>query len=581
MYGMNGKGKTFVPLKKQKKMTVLAFLKLMGCLGLLMYGMKLLGEGLQKMAGNQLRNVLDTLTTNRFTSLLTGALIALIIQSSTATSVMTIGFVHAGLFTFVQALSVIMGASVGNTFIAWLMAAEFNFSLSNYVYPLLAVAICLIYSRNHRSAGESLFGICFLFLGLGWLYIFAADTDPAINERLARFFAAAGNGYGSHLLFLLAGGLLTMLVRSSAALMATSMILCSTGVLSIYSGVALVMGENIGRALLTWQAAASAGLPARRTALAQLIFNLSGVAWAFWVFPLFVDEICNRVDYDPQPSSPAHNNLAYVLAAFHTCFSICNVLVFIGLIKPLKRLSHRLITPSEEGNEEEYELKYISCGLLTTPELSVLEARKEINNYVALTCRMFTQVQILCTVSNDNEFNKLFTRIEKYESVSDDMEVEIANYLNEVSDDRLSSDTKNQIRCMLREISEIESIGDSCYNIARTLERKFRNKEPFTGRQMEHLHQMFQLTDQALEEMKRLLSGKHIPKEAGTSFYIEQEINNFRKQLRSLNIIDINNHEYTYHVGAMYMDIINECEKLGDYIINVVEARLDAHPHSA
>lgn len=578
---MNGKGEPSASLKKQKEMTVLAFLKLLGCLGLLMYGMKLLGEGLQKMAGNQLRHVVDTLTTNRFTSLLTGALVALIIQSSTATSVMTIGFVHAGMFTFVQGLSVIMGASVGNTLIAWLMAAEFNFSLSNYVYPLLAVAICLIYSRNHRSAGESLFGICFLFLGLGWLYIFAAEADPAANERLARFLSSAGSGYGSHLLFLLAGGALTMLVRSSAALMAASMILCSTGVLSIYSGVALVMGENIGRALLTWRAAASAGRPARRTGLAQLVFNLSGVAWAFWVFPLFVEAVCGWVHYDPAPSSPDHSNLAYVLAAFHTCFSLCNVLLFIGLIKPLERLSDKLVTPSEEGEEEESELKYIRCGLLTTPELSVLEARKEIKNYADLTCKMFMQVQILTTVTQDNEFNQLFTRIEKYESVSDDMEVEIANYLNEVSNDRLSDDTKNQIRCMLREISEIESIGDSCYNIARTVSRKFRNKEPFTPQQLEHLHQMFQLTDQALQEMNRLLGGKHIPREAGTSFYIEKEINNFRKQLRSLNIIDINNHAYTYHIGAMYMDIINECEKLADYVINVVEARLDSHPHSA
>lgn len=577
---MRGKGEAFATLKKQKREMVLAFLKLLGCLGLLMYGMKLLGEGLQKMAGNQLRHVLDTLTTNRFTALLTGALVALIIQSSTATSVMTIGFVHAGFFSFVQGLSVIMGASVGNTLIAWLMAAEFNFSLSNYVYPLLAVAICLTYTRRYRSAGESLFGVCFLFLGLGWLYIFAAEADPETNRRLADMLAAAGSGYTSHLLFLLVGGALTMLVRSSAALMAASMILCSTGVLSIYSGVALVMGENIGRALLTWQAASSAGVLARRTGLAQLIFNLSGVVWAFGLFPFFVAEVCRWVGYDPQPYSPGHSNLAYVLAAFHTAFSLCNALLFIWLVKPLERLSGRLLSASEKGEEEENELKYIRCGLLNTPELSVLEAQKEIRNYADLTYKMFTQVQILTTVQQDNEFNTLFTRIERYEAVSDDMEVEIADYLNEVSDDRLSSDTKNSIRCMLREISEIESIGDSCYNIARTLSRKFRNKEPFTLRQQEHLHQMLQLTDQALQEMNRLLSGKGTPREAQTSFYIEQEINNFRKQLRSLNIIDIDNHAYTYHVGAMYMDIINECEKLADYIINVVEARLDAHPHN-
>lgn len=556
-------------------MTVLAFLKLLGCLSLLMYGMKLLSEGLQKMAGNRLRHVLDTLTTNRLSALLSGALVALIIQSSTATSVMTIGFVHAGMFSFAQALSVIMGASVGNTFIAWLMAAEFNFSLSDYVYPLLLIAICLIYSREKRSAGESLFGLCFTFLGLGGLYAFAAEIDPIVIEQTSLFFSAMGEGYGAFAVFLFIGALITILVQSSAALMATSMILCSTGILSIYCGVALVMGENIGRAILTLNAASSAGLAAKRTAMAQLVFNVFGVTWAFWLFPIFVNEICQLVHYEAHPTAPGHNNLAYVLAAFHTCFNICNVVLFVWFIKPLEQLLNRVVKPTEKTEEEDDELKYITCGLLTTPELSILEAKKEIINYATLTNRMFSQVRLLSSVNKLNEFNQLFTRIERGETVSDDMEGEIANYLNEVSDDRLSSATKNRIRCMLREVSEIESIGDSCYNIARTVARKIQSNERFTEKQTTHLHQMFQLTEHALQEMTKLLSAKNTPKEAAKSFYIEQEINNFRKQLRSLNIIDINNHEYTYQVGAMYMDIVNECEKLGDYVINVVEARLE------
>lgn len=559
-------------------MEVFALLRLIGCLGLLMYGMKLMSEGLQKMAGNRLRHILDTLTTNRFTSMLTGALITGIVLSSTSTSVMTIGFVHAGMLSFVQGLSVIMGASFGNTLIAWVMAAEFNYSLSGYIFPLFILAICLIYSRDHRSKGESLFGLCFIFLGLGMLYYFADEMRLAENEQLKDILRLWGDRYGTYFVYLLTGAFLTMLVQSSGALMAVSMISCSTGILSVYAGVALVMGENIGRAVITCRSASSAGLQARRMALAQLIFNLFGVIWAFWAFPWFVDAVSPLFDYDSHPTAPGYSDLAYVLAAFHTCFNLCNVAVFIWLVKPIERLSERLILPEPDGEDEEARLRYITGGLLTTPELSVLEAQKEITNYVDTVCKMFTSVRFLLTASSPHEFKRLYERIERYEQVSDEMEVEIAHYLNEVSDDRLSSDTKNRIRSMLREVSEIESIGDSCYHLARTIGRKYKGNAPFTSKQQEHLHQMFQLAEQALEEMKHLIGSKNIPAEAHSSFYIEQEINNFRKQLRVLNIMDVNRHEYSFHAGTVYMDLINECEKLGDYVINVVEARLDARP---
>ena len=558
-------------------MAVLAFLKLLGCLGLLMYGMKLMSEGLQKMAGSQLRHILDTLTSNRFTSLLTGAVITAIVLSSTATSVMTVSFVHAGMLSLIQGISVIMGSSFGNTLIAWIMAAEFNYSISNYIYPFFILAIWFTYSRSYRSWGESLFGMCFMFLGLGLLYRFAGEMNLPGNPDLVRFFAYADNSTTAYLICLVIGALLTMLVQSSAALMATSMILCSTGVLSIYAGVAFVMGENIGRAVTTYRAAASASPPARRLGVAQLLFNFFGVAWAFCLMPFFVDTICLWVGYDPLPTAPKHTNLAYVLAAFHTCFNLCNVLFFIWLVKPLERLLCDLIQPNKKEEEEDFELRYISCGILTTAELSVLEAKKEIDNYSKMTFKMFSQVRFLATITQDAEFNQLFTQIEKHESMSDKMEVEIADYLNQLSNDRLSSDTKNEIRCMLREISEIESIGDSCLNIAHTLNRKYHQKGYFTKKQMEHMHQMYQLTEQALVEMNRLLTGKHVSKEAHASYYIENEINNFRKQLRSLNIIDVNNHEYSYQIGTMYMDIINECEKLADYILNVVEAHTSTY----
>lgn len=557
-------------------MTILIFLKFLGSLGLLIYGMKLLGESLQKMAGNQLRHIMDTLTTNRFTSFLTGAIITAIIQSSSATSVMTIGFVHAGILTFIQGLSMIMGASVGNTFVAWIMAAEFNYAISYYIFPLFFVALWLVKLRDYRSLGESIFGLCFMFLGLRLLYEFTDDLQLTSSPVLSAIFGSLSDNYGSYLILLLCGGVFTLCFQSSAALMAASMILCSTGIISIYSGIALVLGENIGRGLITYYAASSANLTARRTAMAQLIFNLFGVLWVFWIFPYFIETVCNTMGYQTTGRLEEHA-LTYVLAAFHTCFNLCNVALFIWFIKPIERLVNNIVPKNDEENEDTNELRYITGGLLATPELSVLEAQKEINGFAEMTCRMFTQVRYLITINNTVEFRQIYMKIRKLEDASDALEEEIADYLGEVSDDLLSSDTKNQIRCMLREVSELESIADSCYILSHIISTKYHGKQLFTGKQLDHLHQLFQLTDQALQEMKRILSMRRPPAEARTANYICQEIKKFRKQLRNLNAIDVNNHEYSYHIGTMYLDIINECEKLSEYIINTIEARIESN----
>ena len=557
-------------------MTILIFLKFLGSLGLLIYGMKLLGESLQKMAGNQLRHIMDTLTTNRFTSFLTGAIITAIIQSSSATSVMTIGFVHAGILTFIQGLSMIMGASVGNTFVAWIMAAEFNYAISYYIFPLFFVALWLVKLRDYRSLGESIFGLCFMFLGLRLLYEFTDDLQLTSSPVLSAIFGSLSDNYGSYLILLLCGGVFTLCFQSSAALMAASMILCSTGIISIYSGIALVLGENIGRGLITYYAASSANLTARRTAMAQLIFNLFGVLWVFWIFPYFIETVCNTMGYQTTGRLEEHA-LTYVLAAFHTCFNLCNVALFIWFIKPIERLVNNIVPKNDEENEDTNELRYITGGLLATPELSVLEAQKEINGFAEMTCRMFTQVRYLITINNTVEFRQIYMKIRKLEDASDALEEEIADYLVEVSDDLLSSDTKNQIRCMLREVSELESIADSCYILSHIISTKYHGKQLFTSKQLDHLHQLFQLTDQALQEMKRILSMRRPPAEARTANYICQEIKKFRKQLRNLNAIDVNNHEYSYHIGTMYLDIINECEKLSEYIINTIEARIESN----
>lgn len=558
---------------------ILAFLKLLGCLGLLLYGMKLLGESLQKMAGNQLRRILDTLTTNRFTSLVSGALITAVIQSSSATSVMTIGFVHAGMLTFVQGLSIIMGASIGNTLIAWLMAAEFNFAISYYIFVFFCVAIWLVNTRRFRSQGESLFGLCFMFLGLRLLCEFAETMELGQNASLVSFFNTFNEGYISYLILLFIGAVLILLIQSSAALMATSMILCSTGLLSIPSGIALVLGENLGRAIITCKSAFSANITARRVAVAQLIFNLSGIAWVFAIFPFMDNYLSQAFPLATTQNTPDRNLAAYILAAFHTSFNLINVALFIWLVKPLERITTTLVSKNK-NDEDEGELRYITGGLLATPELSVLEAQKEINNFADLTHRMFTQVRYLLSVNQNQEFQEIYLKIKKLESSSDELEEEIAGYLSEVGNDLLSSETKNQIRCMLREVSELESIADSCYIISRIIGHKYHGKEQFTSKQQNHLHQLFLLTEQALEEMKRISSMRRPLAEGRTIFFINQEIKNFKKQLRNQNAADINNHEYSYHLGTLYLDIINECEKIGEYIQNIIEAKIESTGHS-
>ena len=562
-------------------MSIWISLKLIGSLALLMYGMKSMSESLQKMAGSQLRHVLQAMTTNRFTGMLTGTFVTAAVQSSTATTVMTVSFVNAGLLTLAQAISVIMGANIGTTLTAWIMSAGFSFNITDFVYPAFFIAIILIYSKKRKSIGDFLFGIAFMFLGLGTLRQTGIDIDLAHNQPVLDFFASFDpNSFYTTIIFLLIGSIMTMCVQSSAAIMAITMILCSSGVLPIYQGIALVMGENIGTTVTSNIAALTANTQARRAAFAHMFFNIFGVIWMLCVFKPFINMVCGFVGYDENlvKGTPAFManvaKLSFVLAAFHTTFNVSNTFILIWFVPQIEKLVCKVIKPRKTEEEDDFRLRFISTGLMLTPELSVLEAQKEIQSFSERIHRMFGMVRELLETKDANSFVKIFTRIEKYEGISDNMEIEIAKYLDQVSDAHLSDETKAKIRAMLREISEIESIGDSCYNIARTLNRKLKGKEDFTESQYEHLHQMFELTDDALSQMQILFLGRKDELDANRSFNIENEINNYRNQLKSQNINDVNNHEYTYAIGTMYMDIIQECEKLGDYVVNVVEARM-------
>lgn len=564
-------------------MSIWIFFKIIGALALLIYGMKGMSEALQKMAGSQLRHILGTMTKNRFTGMLTGMFVTCSVQSSSATTVMTVSFVNAGLLTLAQAISIIMGANIGTTLTAWIMSLGFSFNFTDVVFPAFIVGILLIYTRRHRYIGDFLFGIAFMFFSLAILSDTGKEMDLGHNQALLEFFSSFDtNSYITIIVFLLIGTVLTCILQSSAALMAITMVLCSSGVLPIYLGIALVMGENIGTTATANLAALGANTQARRAALAHLVFNVFGVLWVLCVFYPFVDLVCNFVNYDPQSHDLNPIKLSVVLAAFHTSFNICNTFILIWFIPQIEKLVCWLIKPRTNDEEEEFRLRYIGGNsIMETPELSVLEAQKEISLFAERIQRMFGFVRELLNTTNDTAFTKLFTRIEKYEGISDNMEIEIAKYLDSVSDAHLSDETKARIRAMLREISEIESIGDSCYNIARNISRKFKGKEDFTESQYEHLHQMFELTDDSLTQMNIMLSGRKDKLDVNRSFNIENEINNYRNQLKSQNINDVNSHEYTYAIGTMYMDIICECEKLGDYVINVVEARMGTKQREA
>lgn len=569
-------------------MSIWIFFKLIGALALLMFGMKTMSDSLQKMAGPQLRHVLGTMTTNRLTGILSGMLITAAVQSSTATTVMTVSFVNAGLLTLAQAISVIMGANIGTTLTAWIMSAGFSFNITDFVWPAFFIAIILIYSKKRKIIGDFIFGISFMFLGLGTLRQTGIDMDLAHNQPVLEFFASFDpHSFQTTITFLIIGSILTMCVQSSAAVMAITMILCSTGVLPIYQGIALVMGENIGTTVTSNVAALTANTQARRAAMAHMVFNIFGVLWILCVFRPFIHLVCGWVGYDDamektDPHFVANaTKLSFVLAAFHTTFNLANTFILVWFIPQIEKLVCKIIRPKKNTDEDDFRLRFIQSGIMKTPEISVLEAQKEIHCFAERIQRMFGMVKTLLGETNEEKFVKLYSRIEKYEGISDNMEIEIAKYLDQVSDSHLSDETKAKIRAMLREISEIESIGDSCFNIARTLNRRFKGKEDFITSQYEHMHQMMELTDNALTQMNITLVGHKGDNDANLSFNIENEINNYRNQLKSQNINDVNNHLYTYAIGTMYMDIIQECEKLGDYVVNVVEARMGVRQHEA
>jgi len=553
---------------------VMIALQLLGSLGLLIYGMKMMSEALQKMAGPQLRHILAKMTTNRLTGMLTGMLITCAVQSSSATTVMTVSFVSAGLLTLAQAISVIMGANIGTTLTAWIMSLGYNVDLTNVVYPSFLLGMILIYKKRHRYVGDFLFGTAFMFLSLVMLSASGKAMDLEHNDAVIAFFASFDTS--SHLTilaFLAIGTLITCIVQSSAAVMAITILLCSTGVLPIYLGIALVMGENIGTTATANLVALSSNTQARRAALAHLMFNVFGVTWVLIVFYPFVNMVCHLVGYDPAVGGQTQK-LPVVLAMFHTCFNVINTAILIWLVPQMERVVCWLLPNKQEARErEEFRLQYIQSNLVQTPEIAVLQAQKETAAFAVRVGEMFGMVRQLFAETDDKKFDELFSQIEQEEDTTDRLEIEIACYLEQVSDDHLSDETKQKIRQMMREISELESIGDACYKLARTLDRKQESGRTLTDHQTIQLRTLLELCDDALTQMNTVMHGHRSEHDIRETFRIENDINRLRQRLKNENVRAVNEHEYDYAVGTLYVDMINELEKLGDYVVNVVEAR--------
>ena len=552
------------------------FLRLIGSLGLFLYGMKIMSEGLQKFAGDSLRRILTAMTTNRVTGVLTGVLITALIQSSSATTVMGVSFVNAGLLTLTQSIGVIMGANIGTTVTAWLISAlGFKVDIAAFSLPLLAFGIPLLFSgkSSRKSVGEFIFGFSFLFMGLQALKANAPDLG-ANPEMLAFVQNYADMGFFSIILFLFIGAILTMIVQASAATMAITLIMCANGWIDYQLGVALVLGENIGTTITANLAALTGNTQARRAALAHLAFNIFGVIWVLILFYPFTNAVSWFVTNVMRISDPSVA-VSFKLAAFHTAFNISNTFVMIWFVGLIEKTVCFLIK-GKKDEDEEYRLRYITGGMLSTAELSILQARKEITLFAERTGRMLDMVKALFYEKNEDAFLKTYSRVEKYESISDRMEIEIANYLTCVAEGRLSSEGKEEIRIMLRAVSEIESIADSCNNMARSIKRRNEFKSIFTDEQNHNVDQMLALTEKALHRMIEILKKSELVRDdVNPSYNIENEINNYRNQLKIHNVEDINNKKYQYQDGVYYMDIIGEAEKLGDYVLNVVQAVIE------
>ena len=581
--------------------SILQFISLLGAVCLFLYGMKVMSEGLQKVAGDRLRNILGFMTKNRVTGVLTGIIITALIQSSSASTVMVVSFVNAGLMSLAQSMAVIFGANVGTTVTTWIISAfSFEVHISDYTIVLLALAVPMLFMKKsaYKSLGEFLIGFCFLFMGLDMISLYVPNLQE--NPEMLAFLTEYTNlGYVSVLIFFAIGIILTMVVQSSAATFAVTLIMCSQGWISYPLACAIILGGNIGTTITPVLASLSGNLAARRTAMGHVLFNVLGSIIALILFNPFITlvaditEWCgdlNPMDittaqeagmadstlFDPAGGYTAKTqaSMAFALAMFPTVFNAINLLIMIWFTKLYVRIVCWMMPARHHDQQEDFSLKFIGRGMLGTSELNIAQAQKEIAVYGERVQRMLGMAEDLIHGDpQEGKYQDTYNRLEKYEEISDRMEIEIGKFLNQVAEGRLSPEGKMRIAGMLRIISEIESIADSCFNVAKTLSRKNQVHVEFTPHMLQEIDAMFKLVEAAMANMMDLLKEMETPEDSKiiAAYNREREINNYRNKLRDANISNINNHEYDYQQGIFFMDLVGEAEKLGDYMLNVVE----------
>lgn len=600
--------------------SILDFLGLLGAVGLFLYGMKVMSEGLQKAAGDRLRNILSAMTRNRFTGTVTGSFITALIQSSSASTVMVVSFVNAGLMTLAQSMAVIMGANVGTTFTAWIIALfGFKVDISAFALPLIGLAVPLLFSKKSKtkSIGEFTIGFAFLFMGLDMISKYVPDlqSNPEMFAFLQRY---ASMGFGSVLIFCLVGVVVTMIIQSSAAMFAITLIMCSKGWITFDLACALVLGSNIGTTVTPLLASMSGNVAAKRTAMGHLLFNLLGTIWTLAVFYPFVDlnswiteeigqgdpaglynyvsnlqatdpGVYNQVMATGVPTDDGvvlHHrsviaqmqvSVSFGLSIFHTVFNLINLSIMIWLTNVYVKIVEILV-PAKHSGDDEFQLKFISAGILSASELNISQAEKEMHVFAERVGRMLPMARDLVhTKAGSDDFNRTYSRLEKYEEISDRMELEIANYLNRCAEGRLSNESKRRLAAMLSIDSEIESIADAMLGVGKILLRKQESGVHFNDEIYSNIDLMFGYVEKSVGGMLKVLSNLENVDEHDiiACYNREREINNLRNQLRTANVVNINGRHYEYQSGIYYMDIISTLEKAGDFIINVVDTIRD------
>lgn len=552
---------------------ILTVLTFVGALGLFLYGMTIMSDNLQKIAGDKLRSLLGKMTSNPFKGILSGLGMTIVMNSSSATTVMVVSFVNAGLLSLAGAISIIMGANIGTTITSWIISLlGFSFSIKDFCMPIVAFAIPLIMTKKYKSHGSFLIGFALIFYGIGLMQTMVPDfTKPEYNHLMESMSNMSSYGYLSILLFVLIGSAATVAVQSSSAMMAVTLVMCANGLINFEMACALCLGENIGTTITANIAAMVSNRTARRAARAHLLFNLTGVVWMLILFyPVmwFIRLITMLLGFDDPMINPM--SVPVALSCFHSFFNIANSGVLVWFIPTMIKLLYKLVPDTDD--EEEFRLKYIQHSIMPTGEVALEPAKKEIEVFSKRVVKMFEFIPELFDMQDAKQFSKLAERTQKYEEITDRMEVEIARYLTNVSENGLSARASKEVESMLKIVDNLESIGDSCYQLSLAIENRNKHHIEFSEHMNENIKNMFNLVDTAIKQMNINLSEMYTNVKLDEAENLENQINNLRDTLREEHTEAVQRNSYSYQTGIVYSNMFAQLEKLGDYIINVTEA---------